>query len=446
MSGPLSSRLPRALADLLAARLPLLADEVLSAIAREVPAYSRPLEGAFGKGVRAGVQSALRRFLSLARDGSEADAARGRELYRALGRGEARVGRSLDALLAAYRTGARVAWTRLSELGLQAGLSARDLTQLAGAVFAFIDELSAASAEGFAAEQSLLAGDRDRRLSTLAQLLLSEAPRWQVEEAATVAGWPPPATLTAVLVPAALGREVATWWDERALLATEDDGGGAALLLLPDVDGPGQRERLRQLLAGRPAVVGLPGPWHEVRRSVALVRRAGAARAAAGATGGPPGAAARWPLHVEDALASLVVGADPLALAELTRRRLAPFEALTPRGRERLLETLRSWLAHQGDRQAVAAELQVHPQTVRYRVGLLREVLGEDLDDPQRRFELGLVLLPGLPQPGTAGLPARTAAAVDRVRGSGPAGSAAGRPAGVRPGGTKARRLPEKAG
>ena len=91
-------------------------------------------------------------------------------------------------------------------------------------------------------------------------------------------------------------------------------------------------------------------------------------------------------------LASLVVGADPLALAELSRRRLAPFEGETERSRERLLDTLGAWLAHHGDRQAVAAELGIHPQTVRYRVGLLRELLGDELDDPQRRFELALVL------------------------------------------------------
>ena len=392
MTGPLSLRLPPELAGQLGAQLPVLADEVLSAIAREVPAYARPLEGAFGQGVRAGVQAALGRFLSLATeepgldDGDARDrAARGRELYAALGRGEARVGRSLDALLAAYRTGARVAWARLAELGLGAGLPARDLVELAAAVFAYIDELSAASAEGFTAEQSALAGDRERRQRALAQLLLADASPWQLEEAATVAGWHPPATLTAVLVPVRAGSELASRWGDRALLAAEDDAAGTALLLLPDVDGPGQGERLARLLAGRPAVVGLTRPWQEVRQSVALARRAL----------GPDGLGAGV-VHVQDVLAGLVVAADPLALAELTARRLAPFDGLTDRGRERLLDTLRSWLAHQGDRQSVAAELGVHPQTVRYRLGLLREVIGDDLDDPRRRFELSLVLRPGI--------------------------------------------------
>jgi DNA-binding PucR family transcriptional regulator len=34
----------------------------------------------------------------------------------------------------------------------------------------------------------------------------------------------------------------------------------------------------------------------------------------------------------------------------------------------------------------------VHPQTVRYRLGRLRELLGPALDDPDARFELELVL------------------------------------------------------
>ncbi len=383
MTGPLSLRLPPELAERLVQQLPSLADEVVAAIAGEVPAYARPLEGGFGAGVRRGVQLALARFLALAGEepgSDEARAARGREVYIELGRGEARVGRSLDALLGAYRTGARVAWARLAQMGLDAGLPADALVQLAAAVFAYIDELSAASAEGFTAEQSALAGDRERRQRTLAQLLLTEVPAWQVEEAATVAGWPPPATLTAVLVPVRAGREVAARWDARTLLAAEDDRSGTALLLLPDVDGPGQRDRLSRLLAGRPSVVGLPRPWLEARLSVALVRRAVA------------GAEPTGVQRVEDRLAALVVTADPLALAELTARRLAPFADLTPRSRERLLDTLRVWLAHHGDRQAVAAELAIHPQTVRYRVGLLRDLLGDDLADPLRRFELTLVL------------------------------------------------------
>jgi DNA-binding PucR family transcriptional regulator len=54
--------------------------------------------------------------------------------------------------------------------------------------------------------------------------------------------------------------------------------------------------------------------------------------------------------------------------------------------------TLAAWLAEQGRMQAVAERLHVHPQTVRYRLARLRELFGDALDDPQRRFELELAL------------------------------------------------------
>ena len=48
---------------------------------------------------------------------------------------------------------------------------------------------------------------------------------------------------------------------------------------------------------------------------------------------------------------------------------LAPLPTCGPAVAEKLAETLRSWLLHQGRREDVAAELFVHPQTVRYRMG-----------------------------------------------------------------------------
>jgi hypothetical protein len=60
--------------------------------------------------------------------------------------------------------------------------------------------------------------------------------------------------------------------------------------------------------------------------------------------------------------------------------------------RRRLEETLGSWLRHMGDRGAVAEELHVHRQTVRYRLAQLQELLGEAMTDPARRLQLTLAL------------------------------------------------------
>src|ERR1700754_1737274 len=97
--------LPADAADALRPVRPRLADDIIAAIADEVPVYARPMEGAFGRGVRLGVDVALSRFVA-----NLAGEPRARETSRRLGAVEFRAGRSLDALLAAYRVGARLSW------------------------------------------------------------------------------------------------------------------------------------------------------------------------------------------------------------------------------------------------------------------------------------------------------------------------------------------------
>jgi DNA-binding PucR family transcriptional regulator len=94
----------------------------------------------------------------------------------------------------------------------------------------------------------------------------------------------------------------------------------------------------------------------------------------------------------EEHLAALLLHSDRTLLADLAHRRLDPLAEETEASRARLAETLRAWLDHQGNVPAIAAALHVHPQTVRYRLGRLRERFGADLDDPEARFELGLAL------------------------------------------------------
>ena len=120
-----------------------------------------------------------------------ADPDEGREVYLDLGRGEMRAGRSLDALLAAYRLGARVAWRRLAAAGERAGLQPHTLYALAEAIFAYIDELSADSIEGYAREQAAAAGALQRRRQRLAALLVQDPPAAPatVEAAAANAAW-----------------------------------------------------------------------------------------------------------------------------------------------------------------------------------------------------------------------------------------------------------------
>jgi DNA-binding PucR family transcriptional regulator len=98
------------------------------------------------------------------------------------------------------------------------------------------------------------------------------------------------------------------------------------------------------------------------------------------------------PLFVGEHLDALIVHHDERLLAALRRQYLAPLERLPAPARDRLAATLTSWLRHMGNRQAMAGELHVHPQTVRYRMAQLRELFGPALDDPSVRATLLLAL------------------------------------------------------
>ena len=169
-----------------------------------------------------------------------------------------------------------------------------------------------------------------------------------------------------------------------------------SLLLVPDVDDAG-RAHLIRVLAGRQAVVGPARPWPLARLSYERAARASATVATALAHPGP--------IDSEDHLARLAIRADPSALVDLRARALAPLDGQRPATRERLEETLRSWLLHQGRRDAVAAELHVHPQTVRYRMGQLRALYGDRLDDPARVLDLIIALSSRTPCESQRGVP-----------------------------------------
>src|ERR671930_2590621 len=191
---------PPEAAEVLRPTLPGLADEMIAAIAVEVPDYARAMEGSFWQMVRLGVEVALNRFMDMVADPT-ADVTRARDTYVNLGRGEFHAGRSLDALLAAYRVGARLAWRRFVEAGKDAGLPPDALFSLGEAMFAYIDEISAESADGYAEEQSAAAGESQRRRRRLIRLLAeypAAAPE-AIRTAAQSAGWPLPKRVAALV-------------------------------------------------------------------------------------------------------------------------------------------------------------------------------------------------------------------------------------------------------
>jgi hypothetical protein len=377
--------IPAEAAAALRPELPAVADEIIDAIRGEVPGYARPLEGPFGEGLRGGVEQALSRFLDLSgRTDSGPDP--GRQVYVDLGRGELRAGRPLEALLAAYRLGARVAWRRLAAAGEAAGLEPRALYLLAESIFAYIDELSAESVEGYAMEQAAVAGAQQRRRRRLAALLIQDPPAdaAAVEAAALDAHWALPATVAAVFTDEVDPDRLALRLGADAIAADLANG---ACALVPDPEAPGRRVQLDAAFEGRRGALGPTVAWRDVRVSAARARAAFAL-----AEEGAIGALGDGLVAATDHPVALLVNADRRLARDIAVAALAPLDGETPASRERLTETLSAWLRERGRTEAVAAALHVHPQTVRYRMGRLRELYGARLDDPDARFELELAL------------------------------------------------------
>ena len=373
------------------AALPRVAEQVVDAVRAEVPSYADPFKGEMGRTIENAVALALGGFIGIASEGDAAGSAASfqqvSEAAYALGRGEARSGRSMDALLSAYRVGARVSWRLLSASAVTAGLTVEQLAGFAELVFAYIDQLSASSVAGHSDELATTGRVRQRYLERLAVLLLAGAPESDLLAAAERADWTPPRTLTAVVLPEDRVRGALVSLDGRTLRSSQDvpdlgTAGDLVVLLVPDAGGRSRPALLRSL-EGRDAVVGPTRPWAQAHASYA---RACRALRLGLAPEGPE------PLDTDRRLAELVLRADGDALADLRAAALAPLADLTPGARDKLVETLRAWLLHHGRREQIAAALFVHPQTVRYRMGQLRELYGERLEDPRSVLELTIAL------------------------------------------------------
>jgi hypothetical protein len=226
-------------------------------------------------------------------------------------------------------------------------------------------------------------------------LLAAEPPAApeDVRAAAVRASWRPPVRIAALVVAgidperlaSRLGSDAVAAALERPDGLTSDGAASRALAFVADPARPARREQLERAVAGLPAALGPTVALAASARSVEHAQRALDLNAA--------GLLADDGLIVaEDHIAELVLQADPVLAREFACARLAPLAELRPGPRERLTVSLAAWLDCQGRVDETARTLDVHSQTVRYRLNQLREVFGDALDDPGARFELALAL------------------------------------------------------
>jgi hypothetical protein len=404
-----------------------LADDITTAIMREVEEYAQPGDDAAARTVHRVAHEAVAGFGARVtqpaastvpvlpetgpRETDPPEMVSAASMFRDLGRLLAMEGRSLGALQAALRVGARLTWQRLQEQARQGRGNPEAFARIGETVFWYMDELAASSSAGYTEAKAELAGETSQLRRHLLDMLTAgpAPPIPAVASLAQAAGWPLPRRVAAVaLTPLAGGNLGPLPPDVLADLTRRDP-----CLLVADPDGPGRRGQLatalRSWLTGtsRPgARQPPPGQLAAVGPAVPLIRASGSLRWAAQAlalsqrglvsagsdaedTGGSFTGGIVW---CEDHLPTLVLLADADLAATLSRQALAPLRRLRPDQADRLAQTLLAWLESADDANAAARRLHVHPQTIRYRLRQVGELFGDALTDPDDRFRLLLAL------------------------------------------------------
>ncbi|HEY4280834.1 MAG TPA: helix-turn-helix domain-containing protein [Conexibacter sp.] len=374
------------LAALLRSRIGTLADAVLARVQAQAPADAAAAapDGATLRNLRLGARASVDYFLARLAGETALDTA----LFVAHGRAQQAAGRSLSELLAFYRLGGLAMWEGAQAIPESQELSPQAIFALGAEVLATVDALSVAAVEGFTAQEAETRRLELARRERLASLLLSDRPSAPepLAAAATAAEWALPVrvrvAVAALPVEPPQGSQLAG--PARVLGATVD-GGRRALVVADDEEAEAwllraaRAQRLEPPLAVGPAIPPTEA-GRSLRRAEALLDQR------------PPGAGTSEILRSDDHEIDLLLGAAPELARAIAARRLAPLEALPAGQRARLLETLGGWLAHPARPQAIADELGIHVQTVRYRLRQLRDLLGDALDDPEARFELMVAL------------------------------------------------------
>ncbi len=370
-------RLPPELAEVMRPELPSLSDEIIAQIREQIPEYARSMDGSYGRVLRLAVEQALASFVDLVADPAISRAHRD-DMCRKLGRYEAEEGRSLDSLHAAYRIGGHVAWHRVMALGQTCNLSSPIMSLLADAVFGYMNDLAALSVSGYQEAKARSSEAQREARRRLLQLILERPPVPQraLADLAGLASWPLPEEVTMVAVePGVLYHSMMP----ADLLADLD--GPQPFFLIP---GPAC-EMLAAVLGEAKAAVGLTVPLADAADSLRWARQAYSLAAAGIINGGRV-------TYCEEHLVTLWLLSDTALADQVCRRQFDALEGLTPRQQERLTETFGAWLETRGTAAEIADRLQVHPQTVRYRIRQLERTLGDRFDDPDARFAMEMVL------------------------------------------------------
>jgi hypothetical protein len=297
------------------------------------------------------------------------------EAFQEIGRQEALHGNSLENLRSIMLIAARTSWQtihrRCRELQVPDGV----LGRIGDLLFAHIDNLERQISIGHLGTQSELRQSAASWRGPLIAALLSGNRTANLDELAASTGWKLPASVQVIAVhtpadadlpdPASLPDTALVHVDHpvTAVIASADHAAGVlARVTAAFGDAP-------VAVSWPVAAKDTPAGFRWARRALDLCE-----------LGVLPQAPV---IQCSDHVATLWLHAEPLLRQLVIQRHLAPLMSEPGRSRQVLSETLLLYLETHGSAPALAEQLGVHPQTVRYRLRRLREMFGERIDSPE---------------------------------------------------------------
>ncbi len=390
------SALPR-LAHALRSRMETMAAQIVRQVQEAVPEYASPVGAPRHQVLTMAAQTAARHFLDDA-EHLPGQARHVDEMFRRLGYTQAQRGHSLESLDATLRAATRWSWHYLAEFAVDQDLSSAELRELAEAVFDYLEHLRTQLAEGFDLERRVGMHERDTARARLFEIFLTDpTPRLgtgnslgiddEVMRAlAEAADWPVPDSVVAMAVsyygdppdmPSSSGLLIHI--EPRRTLIVCPSANQQKLVKQISRSAPGLRVAISWPVP--PAESGSALRW--CQRALDLVQL---------------GIIAPTPVvDCAEHATQLWLHAEPSMRQHLCQELLRPLLAETPNSRSILSETLLTWVETRDSAPAIAARLDVHPQTVRYRWKRINELFGESLRDPEFVVQMTLVLKSSVP-------------------------------------------------
>jgi hypothetical protein len=378
-------------AERLLAESDAIASTMIRAYEAEIPAYAEISDPALKEDVHSVSSALVRSWLSVMSSGEQVSSEHLAPMLEGARRRAAQ-GIDLQSMLRAYRVGIRVMWSEITASPVWHGRRPDGaMAQVATWALDFADKLSTAVAAAYLDETEQLAREREHRRSALLNAILAGPAGDPIDRPSELDGrhcvavvrTEPGLSLLELEQTGQLLEEHA----DALLWTVRHRSVVAALPWRSDLDRYAVRKRLARLAQERPILaVGLGGQADGVAET-----RVSYAEAAAALRIGPLVATTPSAVYDHQDLAPLAA-----LLEQPERARRFALSTLEPLGdlarRPWLLPTLEAYLIHQGRLKEAAANLDVHVNTVKYRLKELRACAGPAFADGDRAVSLLLAL------------------------------------------------------